>query len=207
MHLFLCFRRSEEEGIQLLGPDDVAIWKVRIFTLLVATIIQNTALVCCDVPSGIFALFYQKKPLSYDKEFARKKVSIIYIVLPATSLVVNVLAKVVSHYGRRRLEIISSPDDQSNKKEIFLVSVTAVILIPFVLLLSSLFSLSSRYQRLVYFFPLQLTTLSLFIPLLIILRSEKMRKEVRNQIENCVIRVPRIFLFVRSNKIVPIVAA
>lgn len=169
-------RNSEEEGLQLLGPENVAIVKVRIISIFISTFLQNLPLICCKEQSGIFALFFEKEPISFVHEVKKSKIKIVFSFLPLLSLVMNGLAKMASIWMNKKLKPNLNFSIENRTEEKFSVSLNALICLPILVFFSIIFSYSNRDQRLLFYFPLQIMMLSVIIPSIIVTQNEKMKR-------------------------------
>jgi hypothetical protein len=134
--------RSEEAGLQLLGPETEAIVRVRCISGVTSALIQNVAFICYGQQSAIFSFLYdagdaesrplkilkcwldslvdyfpiiiEPEPASILDEVMENPVKLVYGLLPLTSLVINLAAKVASEQEKRMLRLASMSQPTGN---------------------------------------------------------------------------------------------
>jgi hypothetical protein len=182
LRLFTLLKLSEEWGIQLLGPDDLAVFKIRTMSIVISTIIAVSTIV-----------FYKEYPTTVDlfhgnEEFSKRQsnliVKSIYSALPRLALIVNCVTKFYSVWVNFKLNRVTQIkigqlDLQDNsyavKIESFALSMNSVMALIFVFFVLALSQFSERHIRLYYIVPADLMCICVVVPLFIIMRTEKMR--------------------------------
>jgi hypothetical protein len=178
-------KRSEQFGLQALGPDNLAILIVRsVSTFLSGLIILvGTQLLRSFPPS--FDLFFEPEDAPIDDTFSKSPFSVVYIVFVVLAVVVNGLAKCVSIWANFQLNrldndsnnifIISKPNLFKRHEQsltLTLESIFAILIIIFVFLISSF---AKRTFRLFFILPMELTFLCIVVPSVIIVKNKKMK--------------------------------
>jgi hypothetical protein len=118
-----------------------------------------------NAPSGLFNLFYEHTDTSHFKEFEENHFKYLYLLWPLSAMAVNGITKVYATYLKMTLnpnvstiQVFTLQPIPSEEK--FSFSLDAVLGIPLIILLAVFSSTATRRMRLLFFFPLQVSTSS-----------------------------------------------
>ncbi len=142
-----------------------------------------------------------------------KRFTFLYFILPLSSGIVNLVAKVYSVWLNKRLlasAVLVSHDqeDPHLSEDKFLLSLTSVLVLPLIFMTGFLSSLSEREVRVKFLLPTQLMLLSIVLPLLLIVINPKLKDHIlqkyfepsKNKLNTLLKNVKRMF----SEKVYPI---
>jgi hypothetical protein len=186
LRLLSLMKNSEAAGLQLLGPDDIAINKVRIISILTSLAFQIVMVFKLDAPAGVFTLLYESNEKSHFEEFEENGFKTLYLVWPASGIAINTLTICYSFKLKRSLKKTVSiftvemqyRSGQIHQNENFSISLNSVIGIPLMIMFAVFTSIATRKMRLLFFYPFQMTLMSVVLPISIISRNEKMKNYV-----------------------------
>jgi hypothetical protein len=186
LRLLSLLRNSEEAGLLLLGPENLAIIKIRWISVSLSFSFQCFMILILNAPSNVVGLFYQSTSLTIFEEFEEHKSKTLYLVLPLVALIVNVSTKLYSYHLNSQMESATVHVftiqylhlNTEQQKEKFSLSLNSVIGIPIMILFTIVASMASRQTRLLILIPFQMTMMSVLFPIIIISRSEKMKKQL-----------------------------
>jgi hypothetical protein len=165
-------RNSEQFGIQGLGPDDVAIWKIRMISVAISFGIPLTGLLFFQSIPGFFVVLanYNSIPLS---EIAKlDPYNFAYIIPIFIAAFANLLPKIYSTFLVKKLKTST----ESHSK--FLISLNIAIAFSFIISTQILSSYLSRVYRLHFYYPMVVFFSCDLIPLVIIMKNPSMMKRL-----------------------------
>ena len=165
---------SEESGIQSLGPDDIAIWKIILFSLATAVAIPLIGLMFFQsIPSFSIVLFDSNVvPLSI--VLSQDPYSYVYLVLIAIAVLTNVITKL---YSTLILKTITP-----NSPHHFSLSVETALTFLLVIILQSLSTFLNRKYRFYFYYPIIFMFCCDIFPLMIIAKNKSMSKNLKDNI-------------------------
>jgi hypothetical protein len=132
-------KKSEQAGIQCLGPDYIAVWKIRMISIAATSIL---------ILSGHFffntfpAIFY-----TLCNEETTAKMYKLYWIPIILAMLANAVPKVYTSYFLTRQLFSGIPDR-------YVLSLEISLSLPFLIFLTFAFQFTSRIYRLLYFDPL-----------------------------------------------------
>ena len=90
------YKNSEVSGLQLLGPEHVAIVKVRFVALVFSIIFEATMASYFRVHTGFYSLLNSIDTISISKEVAANKAKGLLLVFPFSVLIISAIVKLYS---------------------------------------------------------------------------------------------------------------
>ena len=90
------YRNSEVSGLQILGPEHVAIVKVRFIALAFSIIFEATMASYFKVHTGFYSLLNSIDTISISKEVAANKAKGLLLVFPFSVLIISAIVKLYS---------------------------------------------------------------------------------------------------------------
>jgi hypothetical protein len=176
LRLITIVKNSEQAGIQLFGPDNIAIWKIRwISVVLTSSLLLTGLLYFQSFPSFYYTLSYEKTIDGTDM-YKQDPYLKVYLIPMFLVVIANGLPKL---YGMVLDKLYFL---EHNKK--FAVSLESTLIFPFLIGLLILFQFTTRINRLLYYDPLLLIFSCDIIPLLIISKNNMMKKQLREKMSN-----------------------
>lgn len=175
-------RNSEAKGLQLLGPENVAIVKTRLISILLAAAFEGVLVLYFDIHSGIYNLMHDFETDSILHTVRSDMYKTLFMVLPTLALLVNLVTKMYSLWIKRKMqhsaEIFPIHGDIANyfsNEELFSVSLEAALGIPLWMIFAIFASFANREWRLILFLPFQLMLKNIVFPIYIISKNNKMK--------------------------------
>ena len=90
------YRNSEVSGLQILGPEHVAIVKVRFIALAFSIIFEATMASYFKVHTGFYSLLNSIDTISVSNEIAANKTKALMLALPFLALIISAIVKLYS---------------------------------------------------------------------------------------------------------------
>ena len=165
LRLLTLVTRSEEAGLQLLGPDDVAIRVVRMIASTFSVTFLLTLIGGYQILPGPFYIFYHDQNLSVQSFEKLVPGTNIYFVPAVFAAVVNILCKMFSLFLKLETE--------------FSFSLSGAILFSFAMLIMAGSSFVGRRIRIVIVYPMLMFSFLVLIATYIIVTNDKMRKKLK----------------------------
>jgi hypothetical protein len=94
-------------GLQVLGPENVAIVRLRSGTILIAALWTAFAVVCLKVNPGIIILFYGDGSKSNLDEIEENAFALVYFVFPMAAITVNIIGSLYSKKLNREIDKVA----------------------------------------------------------------------------------------------------
>jgi hypothetical protein len=192
LRLISVIQKSEAAGLQLLGPDNIALNKIRLVSLTFSFIFPTLMISHFNTKPGLFPFFYEHESTSLSQDIEKNSLKSLYALLPSIAIAVNTITKICSYLISRNIHqqvnvftISESTQFTSEVKVTF--SLEASTGVALVILFTFLSSLSDRMERLTCFFPLQITLMGLIIPIFVIKGDKKIKKFVKENYINTVL--------------------
>jgi hypothetical protein len=163
-------KNSEQAGLQRLGPDYIAVWKIRFISVaLTSSLILSNYLFFNIFPPFFYTLYYKEA----DPETFRfiYKINWIPIVLV---ILANAVPKLYTAFLKRKLF--------SGNPERYALSLETSLSFPFFILLALVSQFTTRMNRLIFYDPLVIMFGCNVIPLMVILQNKSMRQRIIEQI-------------------------
>jgi len=171
LRLLTVLSKSEEVGIQLLGPDNVGVWIVRLIAVLV-TLSFVSAMLLLQIPPIVFYILYYEESITVQGFQQKNPGTIFYFIPPALALSINLVCKISS--------VCIYPNDFRSK---FSISLGSSISISSLLFFAGLLTFLDRLHRLVFFYPLAITAFGFLSPSYIIFNNDKMRNRLCHNLD------------------------
>jgi hypothetical protein len=196
LRLITLIKKSESAGHQLLGPENIAIVKIRVISVLLSVAYESFLVFYLDAHGGIFKLLhhFERESILSDLQSDHKKT--LFMILPASALLVNLITKLYSIRIRREMDrtidifTIHNEGQQTHyfsSEELFSVSLGAAIGVPLWMLIAIASSFATREWQLMFFIPLQLLLVNLLFPIYVISKNNKMRNSLLGPVqEKCI---------------------
>jgi len=170
-------KNSEEAGIQMLGPDNIAIWKIRWISVCLTLSIPFMGIIFFQsIPTFFYTIFceetVQGPELNKQEPFNK-----IYFASTVIATIANGLPKVYSILLNRK----HFADEQNSK---FSMSLESSLAFPFLIVLLISMQVKSRIHRLLFFSPITLMFSCNVIPLIIIMKNKSMKQKLKDLFEN-----------------------
>jgi hypothetical protein len=174
-------RNSEAQGLLILGPENIAIKKVRLLSMIASFTFQCVMIFKLDAHSGLFYLLSEPESKSHFEGYQENYYTTLYLVWPISAIAINAITKIYSIHLRKGLNntvsiftIESQEPTNIQCTEKFSFSLNAVIAIPLMIAFAVVSSVANRQTRLLILYPFQMTLMGVVLPLLIILKEQKM---------------------------------
>jgi hypothetical protein len=156
LRLISVIKKSEAAGLQLLGPDNIALNKIRLVSVTFSSIFPCLMISLFNAHPGMFPLFYETESTSFVQDIDKNFFIALYLVSPCSAIVVNTLAKIFSNLAKRNIDqqvnvftIYESNPCISEGKVTF--SLEATVGIALLMLFGFLPSYLDRVERLTFF--------------------------------------------------------
>jgi len=205
LRLISLLNNSEQFGLQLLGPDNLAIKKVRFISISLSIVLIMLGSLFFNVYPPSFDLYFYADEVSISETYSKNWFSMIYIISWILAVIIHCSAKCYSlwiNYELNQLPSIelgqiftitkseaSKNEEKFEQFEKFTLSLDSVIVILMLLFVFLVSSLSKRSLRLYIIVPAQITFLCVIIPLYLILKNEKMKIILANLYQNSIFRI------------------
>ncbi len=164
-------------GLHLLGPDYIAIGKIRCFSVTISAVFPSVMIFGFKAYPGLFYLYHKMESTSLLDDFQNNYLTSLYFILPLVSGILNAIVRAYSYRINKNLDslpTIFTISATSKREEKFSFSLGSSIGITAILFFGFLSSFSSRRVRLKFFFPVQTMCLSIVLPIFLIAKNEKM---------------------------------
>jgi hypothetical protein len=182
LRLISLVRNSEAAGLQLLGPDKDALFIIRIISNFLSMLFPCSVITALRSYPAMFGFFNGEESLSNYESIKRNHYGALYLLLPCTTLWVNLTTQVYSNRMKKQMNDVSAifvvynADNVSVSSDTFSLSISHVVAIPVLILTTFFQSFANRKHRLYYLSPFYLFLVSVALPMLIILNSLKIQK-------------------------------
>lgn len=185
-------KNSETQGLQLLGPENVAIIKIRVICILFSVVFEGILAFYLDVHSGIYNLMQNSETDFFLYDVYSDHFKSLFMVLPALALLVNLITKIYALWIKKKMSntvnifTIHNEGQQStpvSNEELFSVPLEAAFGIPLWMMFAILSSIASREWRLTFFLPLQLMLINLLLPIYVISKNNKIRNSLLDPLQ------------------------
>ena len=162
-------KKSEQAGIQSLGYDFVAIWKIRLISIsLTSCLILSGHFIFNTLPAFFYTLHYEETTVVSHKPTAANKIYWIPIILVTLA---NAVPKIYTTLLASRL-LLGNPEK-------YALSLETSLSFPFLISVAFAFQFTSRMNRLLYYDPLLVMFGCNIIPLLVVGQNKDMRQKIR----------------------------
>ena len=167
-------KNSEQAGIQVLGTDSVAIWKIRCISLVLTSSLLLTGILHFQsLPSFFYTLNYAKS-IKGTELYEQDPYNKVYLIPMFIVVIANGLPKL---YG-----MILARKYFSKHNQMFAISLENTLAFPFLIGLLVTFQFTTRIHRLLYYDPLLLMFGCNLIPMLIIMKNNCMNKQLKDDL-------------------------
>ena len=124
---------------------------------------------------GMFPLLLNKKSSTFIQDISENPAKAVYIILHIIATIFSVTAPILQFVINKQTEQQKNPlvSIQKQIKEMF-PSLKTVVSFPLLILFGFISSFSTRQHRMVFFFPVQIMSLGVLLPTIIIKRDPKM---------------------------------
>jgi hypothetical protein len=162
-------KNSEHSGIQILGPDYIAIWKIRIISIALTSCFILTNHIFFDVfPSFFYTLYYKEaKPKTYNSLYKINWIPNILVILA------NVVPKLCTAFLKQKLFSETPPR--------YALSLESSLSFPLFILVAVAAQFTTRMNSLIYYDPLLIMFGCNVIPLIVIMQNKNMRQCITEQ--------------------------
>jgi len=161
-------KNSEHSGIQSLGTDYVAIWKIRLISIaLSSSMIIGGYLLFNTFPAPFYTLYYEETTVDtlYPSTFF--KVFLVPIIMVTLVTLANAASKLYS--------IFLTPQLFPDNSERYGMYLEIALTVPFLMLLAVAFQFTTRMNRLLYLNPILVMFASNVFPMIVIAQNKSMR--------------------------------
>jgi hypothetical protein len=185
LRLITIAKKSEAAGLQLLGPENIAIVKVRGMSIIFSALLELFGVAYFKSHSELFNLFHDKEinPMLYGSA-NQKYYKGLFLLMTLVAIVINVIIKLHTRRIIKQLEKTATvdltkqpPTNDAIQNKGFTLSLGSVAGMSVILLCASLmstvFSTFDRKRRLSLSGPVQLTLALVCAPCFVILRNKK----------------------------------
>ena len=182
LRLISLLRNSEVGGLQLLGPENIAILKIRMISIVISFSFQIVMIFSFEAQSGLFNMFYESETKSYSAEITKNRFKALYWIWPISAVLLHIANELISYKLKIKLNqcdqvlpIFTIVQQPMPTTESFHFSTSSVIGFPFAIMFAFVLSFASRHNRLLFFYPVESTVISVILPLGIIYKNKKMK--------------------------------
>ena len=192
LKLISAIKKSEAGGLQLLGPDYIALNKIRLISVTCSIIFPCLMISFYNAHTRFFTLLYGNLSTSFVNDNNKSLVPLLYLALPCIAALVNIIAKICSNYMINNIEqqvnvFITFGSKQCKSKDNLSFLLEAAMGIPLVILFAFLSSFSDRINHLRFYVPFQIMFMGFIIPLLIIKRNIKIMNFMKQNYINVIL--------------------
>jgi hypothetical protein len=171
----------------VLGPEHIAIVKIRLISILISFSCQIVKFFL-NAHSGLFNMFYESETKSHFEEITANKFKVLNVMWPISAILINALSKLISYNLNKKLNL-SEPIFTIEHQPVCSIKPFpsfnfSMIAFPSALLLAFISSFTSRNNRLLFFYPAQITLLSIILPLVIIYKHKKLKSYFKHILIN-----------------------
>lgn len=175
-------------GLQLLGPEPVAIIRVRLITLAASTLWTVYAIGCLQITPLVIDFFHGDSNKTMFDAMYTERFKPVYLIMPLLTLSSHLVLKMYSNYLKWKVSAsmqafvifgnnyVATSDVESR----FSFSVSSVFVVPFIMLFTFITSLPDRRIRLLVFFPFQICLFTTVLPVWIILTNGQIQRRAKN---------------------------
>jgi hypothetical protein len=179
LRMISLLRNSEVNGLQLLGPENIAIIKIRFISISISFAFQIVMIFYFGAHSGLFHTFYESETNSHLEEVTANNFKALYFIWPISTVIIHSLTKLISHNLKKKLNqsveifIIQQQPVKTNGSYTF--SYYYVMGFPLAIACVFFSSSASRKYWLLFFYLVQVTIISVILPLGIINQNKKLK--------------------------------
>ena len=190
LRLISLVNNSEEFGIQSLGPDDAAIWKIRILSHTISFGLPFVGLIFFQSIPGFFAVLNNSNAITPSEIGKFDPYNFVYTVPVIIAATVNIIPKIYSVYLVQRL------NNSTYFPTKFLFSLNNAIAFSFIISGQILSAFLSREHRLYFYYPLVVFLSCDVIPFIIIKQNPLIIKRFKELFSNsALLHFENIFKF------------
>ena len=182
LRLISLMNNSEAAGLQLLGPDNEAILKIRFASPIISFGIPCFVVNVLGAYPGLFPLFYRQEIWSNWDDIKHNAHTSLYLLFPFITLIVNVSVVVYSNFIRKQMKhsakvfiIFGNYFEDVHVKK-FSFSIIEATVFPFLTFTNYLQSFCDRNQRLLLISPFHIFICNVLLPACIIFNNNKIRQ-------------------------------
>jgi hypothetical protein len=161
---------SEQSGIQSLGPDYIAIWKIRIISGVFTFTLPAVGLLCFQSIPGFFYTLYNTDSIPPGLIFEQDPYDYILLLPILIAVIANVVLTSYSAFLIHKLEHVLV------SREKFVFSLECIVALLFVIVLQISSANFDRIYRLYFYYPIIMMCCCNVFPLLIIFNNKTMKK-------------------------------
>ncbi len=167
---------SEEIGIQSLGPDYLAIWKIRLMSFSFTLLLLLSGIMCFhSIPIFFYTLYIPVKT-PYASIYEQDPYTRMYVA--------PVVCASVSSLAPKMYTLFTTKMCTDHAKEKFVLSLANALGFPLFFFLIASFQFFDRFIRLTVCFPIVLIYSCFILPIIIILRNDQIRKDIFEKVKN-----------------------
>ena len=200
-------------GLQLCGPEHIAIVRICFFTISCSVLWPGVLLVSGTAPA-IINFFHSIKVKSYYDDIKSNSAVLLNLPFPISALILNVVMKVYSDWLHRQMDnsskvfiIFGGRTETAFKEEDkFSFSLGSVIGFPAILLMTILTSFGRLHIRLLLLVPIQISLFTTVLPCAIIYNNIKIKRQASNlvgEVKETLRTYWSIFKRLRSPQVAP----
>ena len=178
LRLISLVKNSEEFGIQSLGPDDVAIWKIRIVSHAISFGLPLVGLIFFQSIPGFFAFLNNTNAMSPSEIGQFDPYNFVYTLPVIIAAIVNIMPKIYSVYLVQRLNTSAYFPSK------FLISLNNAIGFSLIITGQILSAYLSREHRMYFYYPLVVFLSCDVIPFIIIKQNPLIIKRFKELFPN-----------------------
>ena len=178
LRLISLVKNSEEFGIQSLGPDDVAIWKIRIVSHAISFGLPFVGLIFFQSIPGFFAVLNNSNAIPLSEIAKLDPYIFVYTVPVFIAATVNIMPKIYSDYLLQRLNTSTYSATE------FLISLNNAIAFSIIITGQILSAYLTREHRMYFYYPLVVFLSCDVIPFIIIRQNPLIMKWFKELIPN-----------------------
>ena len=162
-------KNSEQAGLQRLGPDYIAVWKIRLISFGLTSCLLLTNQIVFDIfPPFFYTLYYKEtKPETFKFIHKINWIPIVLVILA------NTVPKLYNAFLKHKLF--------SKIPEKYAFSLETSLSFPLFILLAVASQFTTRINRLIYYDPMIIMFGCNVIPLMVIIQNKNMGQQIKEQ--------------------------
>jgi hypothetical protein len=184
-------KKSEEAGLQILGPENIAIVKIILVSVLLSAIFESSLVFFFNTHTAFLNLLHGTETISIVKGVSENKYQGLFFVCPFLAILINGMIKIYSVRMKKQMEhsipvftVQQWHTEQNSSDEKYSVSLGSVIGIPSIFIFTIFSSFANRELRLTFFCPFTVMLFSVVFPLIIILKIRTCIHILRSTVSN-----------------------
>lgn len=171
-------KNCETSGIQSLGPDDVAIWKIRIISIAITLTLPLIGLMFFQSIPGFFYSLYNQQNISPAQILSQDPSCYVLLVPLVVAVVANATPRIYSTLLVKKFHLLINSDEK------FLITFENAVSFLIVIASQVLSAYMDRKCRLLVYYPIIIFLICDIFPFVIIMKNAQMTKLFKSEISS-----------------------